>query len=79
MRIAEEVLEDALDALKEAIDIAIVDASYVTSERRRWLADAVAGSGLHCQASVHHFVALDLFFCPSKRLLDRAIRGFDIG
>lgn len=65
MRIAEEVLEDALDALKEAIDIAIVDASYVTSERRRWLADAVAGSGLHCQASEHHFLALH----PSEMLL----------
>ena len=51
MRIAGEVLGEALEALKDDIDIAVLDASNITKERRRWLADAVASSGLHCQVN----------------------------
>lgn len=48
-RMASEVLHEALEALREDIDIAIYDSSNVTSQRRKWLADAVASSGLHAQ------------------------------
>ncbi|CAN0587133.1 unnamed protein product, partial [Laminaria digitata] len=45
-RIASEVLAEALTALSEDIDIAIYDASNITRERRLWLAQEVAASGL---------------------------------
>lgn len=48
-RIASEVLHEALEALRSDIDIAVYDSSNATCQRRKWLADAVASSGLHAQ------------------------------
>lgn len=49
-RIAAEVLGEALEALRSDIDIAIYDASNITMQRRRWLSEVVAASGVHSQA-----------------------------
>lgn len=51
-RIASEVLHEALEALRDDIDIAIYDATNTTPERRKWLSDAVASSGLHVQVRI---------------------------
>ncbi len=51
IRLAAEVLNEALEALKSDIDIAIYDASNINQQRRRLLKDSVAASGLHAKAS----------------------------
>lgn len=51
IRLAAEVLNEALEALKSDIDIAIYDASNINQQRRRLLKDSVVASGLHAKAS----------------------------
>lgn len=50
-RLAAELLDEALQALENDIDIAIYDASNINKQRRRLFKDSVAASGLHAKAS----------------------------
>lgn len=50
-RLAAEVLDEALRALENDIDIAIYDASNINKKRRSFVKDSVAASGLHAKAS----------------------------
>lgn len=45
------MLDDALEALRSDIDIAIYDASNINQQRRRLLKESVAASGLYAKAS----------------------------
>lgn len=69
-RIAGQVLDEALEALRSDIDIAVYDGSNVTRDRRKWLSEAVASSGLHAQ------VVFIESICHDEELIERNIGEF---
>lgn len=60
-------MNEALEALREDIDIAIYDASNITKERRRWLAREVAVSGLHIQVRLGKNILATLCVVGGRR------------
>lgn len=63
-QIAQQVLGDAIEALRSSVDIAVFDAANCTKRRRKWIVDTVRETDLYAQAStkigrsLHHSALL---------------------